>query len=205
MRRHIGKKNYIYKKLSNLDFSLVSIKTLSASEDSQCNVPSVELKFILLLDCEDWRRKGPCSLAGDTGRDYICKSFHCSLPREGLSCNISFKSHREIFGCLPKSRTGRLKRRGRKEETIWKEHAKLWWTVRRCVITAGSVISFFLFFRSWEWRGSGGGWGMQSSLEKQGQVYSGLGNWGHLVRYRPKVTWETRLAVGRHNPSHLPS
>lgn len=28
----------------------------------------------------------------------------------------------------------------------------------------------------------------------------GLGNWGHLVRYRPKVTWEARLAVGRHEP-----
>lgn len=35
------KKKYIYKKMSDVEFSLVSIKTSSASEDCQCNVLSV--------------------------------------------------------------------------------------------------------------------------------------------------------------------
>lgn len=36
-------------------------------------------------------------------------NFVAPVPGEGLSCNISFKSHREIFGWLPKSKTVRLK------------------------------------------------------------------------------------------------
>lgn len=35
------KMKYIYKKMSDVEFSLVSIKTSSASEDCQCNVLSV--------------------------------------------------------------------------------------------------------------------------------------------------------------------
>lgn len=41
MREERQEKKYIYKKMCNLEFSLISIKTASASEDCQFNVLSV--------------------------------------------------------------------------------------------------------------------------------------------------------------------
>lgn len=81
------KKKCIYKKMYNLEFSLVSIKTAGASEDCQFNVLSAVLQFILLLHEEDWKQKGPCQQEAQEEITYRNNSV-ALVSGEGLSCNI---------------------------------------------------------------------------------------------------------------------
>lgn len=55
-------------------------------------------------------------LAGGTGEITYANNFVALVPGEGFSCNISFKSHREIFGWLPESKIVRLKKKREREK-----------------------------------------------------------------------------------------